>query len=87
MQMPNQVYVYSPDGESEGWYYSNEVPEGWVRSDPKAKAAEEAAKGETHEIKEPVAETAPEQSEPEAAKDPVAEQPEATDPDLATDPA
>lgn len=34
MQMPNQVYVYGPDGDKEGWYYENEVPEGWVRQKP-----------------------------------------------------
>lgn len=34
MQMPNQVYVYSPDGMDEGWYYENKIPEGWVRQKP-----------------------------------------------------
>jgi len=35
-----KVYVFSPDGESEGWYMQNEVPAGWLNSPPEGEQTE-----------------------------------------------
>lgn len=48
MQMPNQAYVYSPDGTDEGWYYENKIPEGWVRQKPEPESEEEEPEAPEH---------------------------------------
>lgn len=31
-----KLYLYSPDGKSEGWYMEKEAPAGWLKSAPEA---------------------------------------------------
>ena len=32
--MPTMTLVYSPDGKESGNYRENEIPDGWLRTDP-----------------------------------------------------
>ncbi len=33
-QTQSQSYCFSPDGKSEGWYFNDQIPEGWLRQNP-----------------------------------------------------
>lgn len=47
--MPTMTLVYSPDGKESGNYRENEIPDGWLRTDPNT--IEVAGPSPTPEIK------------------------------------